>query len=266
MGQKAKKPKLMNQRAKDARRRLELPVLVAAGAVIPVLFVEEMVDNQTVLAVAGVLNWVTWSVFFVEFVVVAALTKQPIRYAKRNWLDTAVVVLTVPVSVHLLGLFRLARLARLIRLVRVAAVAAKLIRTSSKMLGRRSLGYALAGFVLLATVLAALFSYFEGVSLGDGLWWTVVTVTTVGYGDIFPETAPGRATASVLMFAGIGIVAVLTANIAAVFVEADDEPDHLEVVEELRSIKEQLNHLEQLVTAGSGTDTPPSPSSRGEAT
>jgi voltage-gated potassium channel len=52
----------------------------------------------------------------------------------------------------------------------------------------------------------------------DALWWAIVTVTTVGYGDKFPVTAGGRAVATVLMFSGIALFSVLTAALATFFV------------------------------------------------
>ena len=56
-------------------------------------------------------------------------------------------------------------------------------------------------------------------SYPDGVWWALVTIMTVGYGDKFPVTFPGRIVATVLMFAGVGVVSVLTATIASFFVE-----------------------------------------------
>jgi voltage-gated potassium channel len=56
-------------------------------------------------------------------------------------------------------------------------------------------------------------------SYGDSLWWAVVTVTTVGYGDRFPVTPGGRAVAVVLMLIGIGLIGVLTATVASFFVQ-----------------------------------------------
>jgi voltage-gated potassium channel len=56
-------------------------------------------------------------------------------------------------------------------------------------------------------------------SYPDALWWAVVTVTTVGYGDRFPVTAGGRAVAVILMLIGIGLIGVLTATVASFFVQ-----------------------------------------------
>jgi voltage-gated potassium channel len=56
-------------------------------------------------------------------------------------------------------------------------------------------------------------------SFGDALWWSLVSVTTVGYGDSFPVTTEGRAVAGLLMFVGIGLFSSLTALLAAWVVE-----------------------------------------------
>ncbi len=54
---------------------------------------------------------------------------------------------------------------------------------------------------------------------GDGIWWAVVTIMTVGYGDRFPVTVPGRVLAMFMMFFGVGVVSILTATIASFLVE-----------------------------------------------
>jgi voltage-gated potassium channel len=56
--------------------------------------------------------------------------------------------------------------------------------------------------------------------IGDGLWWAVQTVTTVGYGDLVPTTTSGRIVAAVVMLAGIGFLTVITATITSAFVES----------------------------------------------
>jgi voltage-gated potassium channel len=58
----------------------------------------------------------------------------------------------------------------------------------------------------------------QGITAWDGVWWAVTTVTTVGYGDVSPTTDEGRAIAIMIMFIGIGFVALLTAFVAERFI------------------------------------------------
>jgi voltage-gated potassium channel len=80
-------------------------------------------------------------------------------------------------------------------------------------------------------------------SFWDGVWWAVVTVTTVGYGDIYPHTVPGRIVAIALMLLGIGFLAVLTATVASHFVQADQEEGSHEILETLRRIEDDVAEL-----------------------
>ena len=76
--------------------------------------------------------------------------------------------------------------------------------------------------VIVVLVLGGAFgsTYFqEGQSFTDALWWAIVTLTTVGYGDISPDSTGGRLIGVVLMFFGIGVLGLFTATIAGVFVE-----------------------------------------------
>lgn len=79
-------------------------------------------------------------------------------------------------------------------------------------------------------------------SFGDALWWAVTTVTTVGYGDTFPVTAAGRGVAALLMFTGIALFGVLTANVAAFFVEHNQQDDP--VIAKLDEVLRRLAALE----------------------
>ena len=86
-------------------------------------------------------------------------------------------------------------------------------------------------------------------SFGDGIWWALVTVTTVGYGDITPSTTLGRFVASALMFLGLGLIATVTAIVSAKFtqnfVDTHTNDDVLAKLEELESEIEKLKKLEE---------------------
>ena len=100
-------------------------------------------------------------------------------------------------------------------------------------------------------------------SYHDALWWAVVTVTTVGYGDRFPVTEGGRVVAVILMLVGIGLIGVLTATVASFFVaeHTDANKDLLKASHEdlgarLDEIDSRLARMEAVMVGGSGSAGP----------
>jgi voltage-gated potassium channel len=75
----------------------------------------------------------------------------------------------------------------------------------------------------------------------DGVWWAVVTVTTVGYGDLYPTDVEGRIIGIALMLLGIGFIAVLTGTIASQFIQNDTNSS--EMLETLRRIETDVAEL-----------------------
>ena len=97
-------------------------------------------------------------------------------------------------------------------------------------------------------------------SFGDAMWWSLQTVTTVGYGDNPPTTGVGRMIGSLVLLYAVGFMAILTAAITSSFVERarrerrPDEPDLGTVLERLDQIAERLDRLEQQASERSSTD------------
>ena len=76
-------------------------------------------------------------------------------------------------------------------------------------------------FTLILTVIGGIAAWIveDSFSLGDGLWWSVQTLTTVGYGDVVPEGTAGRLIATVVMLNGIAFLTVITAAVTAVLID-----------------------------------------------
>ncbi len=88
-------------------------------------------------------------------------------------------------------------------------------------------------------------------TFGDGIWWALVTITTVGYGDITPLTTLGRVVAGLLMLLGLGLIATITAIVSAKFiqnyVDGHTNDDVLDKLQELEAEIEKIEELEDNV-------------------
>ena len=155
--------------------------------------------------------WLTWVVFAVDYVIRLALARRRGRFVARNVFD--LVVIAVPMLRQL----------RVLRLVMVLVLINRRIQGRV----RGQVVVYVAGATVLVGVSAALAVLHaeryapDGTitHFGDALWWTMTTITTVGYGDFSPVTANGKLIAAGLMLAGIALLGVVTGSIASWFVE-----------------------------------------------
>jgi voltage-gated potassium channel len=108
---------------------------------------------------------------------------------------------------------------------------------------------------LLAGFLVTLVDRQDFPTFGDGVWWAIVTLGTVGYGDIVPHTAWGRVIGSVVIVVGVTFIAFLTATVTSAFISASEqearelERQREEAIEKetrelLRGVKAQLDEIE----------------------
>ncbi|HEX8066191.1 MAG TPA: potassium channel family protein [Thermoleophilaceae bacterium] len=211
-------------------------MLVAAALVIPAV-VLDAADAEWAGDVALPVNCLIWLAFAVELVVLVWVAPDRRRWLREHPLEVAIVVLTPPVVPGALQGARALRLVRLLRLIRLG----RLLRWVVSLEGVR---YASTATLMVIVFGGVAFAEVEdGRDAWDGVWWAVTTVTTVGYGDLEPHTDVGRAIAMLVMFAGIGFVALLTGAIAQRFVAHESQERH-ETIARLDEIATRLERLE----------------------
>jgi voltage-gated potassium channel len=198
-------------------RRFEIPMLAVAVLVIPSILLDQPRVAEPWRSVGVAMNWLIWSAFLLELVLMVAVSPKRWSYLRRNPIDLIVVVLTPPFLTSAVNGVRLLRLARVARLVRLAPLVCWMLRS-----GGLRYATAFAGLVVLAA--AEAFSVIENTSYFQGLYWAITTVTTVGYGNPSPTTDEGKVIAMVVMVVGIGFFAALAGALADLFIQGRTEP------------------------------------------
>jgi voltage-gated potassium channel len=212
----------------------EHPVAIRAGKFFewPLILVAIWLPIEWFLEVQGQMSrevilqtdWIVWGFFFIETVVTTSLVDNKLRYLRCNWINLFIIIAGLPMF---WGLTPVAAVLRSLRLVLLFGLIVRFSRTLRTILARNQLGYTMmiAGVVIMISgfIIAAIE---PGINdPGDGMWWALVTITTVGYGDITPATPEGRAFGALLIITGVILFSLLTASIAAYLIDKDVEEE-----------------------------------------
>ena len=207
------------------------------------------------------------AIFLVDFFInlKSASRKSDYFFAERGWLDLLGSVPTLGVVFKYSGLLRLARLSRFESILSYgrgkdrAGLVKDVIKHRHQYVGYTTI---LLSIIVLTTA-SALVLQFESrspkalITTGwEAFWFSIVTITTVGYGDYYPVTFLGQMTAMFIMVSGLGIIAVLASLLSRMLIgssygpEVEETPDTATaptVEQELANIKDEMAALRQLV-------------------
>ena len=218
----------------SVERLTELPLLLLSFIMIPLLLGPMLWSlSETEELVFTTLDVFIWAVFAADLAVKLAIAPDRLRFVKRNWLE--VLVVAVPFI-------------RPLRLVRLFVFGTRAFVRSRRLVNVDFLlVYAIGMVAIAATIVTAAEAGQDTIdSFPDALWWSMVTVTTVGYGDMTPATPTGRAIAIFLMIGGIGLFGGLTANLASAIVKTEDTAEAKVdlLLREVRTLRNQVGTLE----------------------
>ncbi|MFC8277349.1 potassium channel family protein [Streptomyces sp. NPDC057271] len=243
-------------------KRTQTPLLVLAVAfgvayAIPIVTPDA---DRWIHELCLVVEWVVWGVFAVDYAVRLALSPAKWQFVRGHPLDLLAVLLPLVQPLRLLRL-----LSTLLLVGRRARMAPQITLTTY-------VAGAVVGLMMFGS-LAVLHVERNAPngnikSLGDAVWWSFTTMTTVGYGDHSPTTGLGRVLAVGLMLSGIALLGVVTANIAAWFISRFDRDDAAErrrtelleaLTREVQELRAEVSRLAPPAPAplASGDPVPP---------
>ena len=181
---------------------------------------------------------IIWLFFVAETAWLSFLVRDKQRYLRTNWVNLLVILVGVPTFFG--DSFYVAAL-RSLRMLLLLGFLLEMSSTIRKTLARNSLGPTLlvsfTVIVMAGVFIAAIDPAIE--SPWDGIWWAWVTVTTVGYGDLVPESPQGRVFGRLLMVLGLGLFSLITATFSAFLIARDEE----ELIEREERILERGDEL-----------------------
>jgi voltage-gated potassium channel len=230
--------------------KFPMTVLGVAWLVLAIVVLTTDVNSSASTAAVAVL-FALWVIVLVEYLVRLVVTPDRRGYVKRRWVEPATVVVPVFQGWHLVGIERVSLM------VREGQLRAQYILRHHSLF--RVL-IAVVATIFLGSWLVLLFEeHAKGSNIHDypdALWWAIVTVTTVGYGDRFPTTEGGRIVAVVLMLVGIGLIGTLTATVASVFIKEHTDAakeeykkGHADLGQQLSVIADRIADLERRLGA-----------------
>ena len=183
-------------------------------------------------------------VFLVDFCIRFRQAESKLAFMKWGWIDLLS-------SIPFVDVARWGRLVRILRIIRVLRGVRSLHRVTTLLLQNKAktgVASVLVTSLLLIFFCSVAMLFFENHpeanirTAGDAIWWSVTTITTVGYGDKYPTTAEGRLTAMFLMVCGVGLFGTLSGLVASFFLgtRRDSDSNHQALVDELRALRAEV--------------------------
>ena len=216
---------------------LSIQVLIIASIVIFSLETLLNLNDRTVM-VLSILESVCITVFAIEYLLRLFVAKRKLKFVFSLWgmidllaiLPFFLVAYGITLNLIILRAFRLLRLVRILKLGRYSKSLSRMVLAMQ--IAREDLLLALAATLIMLLVASFGIYQFENPvqpekfsSVFESLWWALATLTTVGYGDIYPITLGGRIFTGFILMIGLGIVALPAGIIASSLTEARKQQD-----------------------------------------
>jgi len=220
----------------------------------------QLFGSPSYRSVLTVFDWGMSAVFAVDYGLRFYMAPNRRKFVFHVWNLADLLVIATPAIALFTGEHWTALL-RVVRLFRLGIIARRVWDSGTRSFRRgqvKWIALVAGGVVVLAwlTVWAQESTHLDSPihTPFDALWWAVVTMFTVGYGDTYPHTVVGKVAATVLMFAGIALFGWVTAALASLFVETSSEvearAERAELQAQVSDMARQLERIERLLAGG----------------
>jgi voltage-gated potassium channel len=202
-------------------------MVLLAIASMAVVVVHDGTDDPVLRARLVLLDYLLVGVFLLDFLWDLRRADDRARFLRRNWWA---LLGMVPIAVTGLDYLRFLRIVRALRVLRAFRSLGKFLGSAQRAMERSQVGKlaVVSGSIMLVGSVLVWFAERGAnpqlASYSEALWWAVVTITTVGYGDITPHTTLGRIIAAALMVTGIGTIGMLAGQVGSHLVGQKEEP------------------------------------------
>lgn len=200
-----------------------------------------------------VLQWldtVVCGLLFLDFIIRFRRAEDKRSFMKLGWID---LVASIP-NIDLLRWGRMIRVLRVIRILRGIRSLQKVLSMVCKNRVKGGLGSVLTtSFLMIIFASVAILMCETGIEANiktaeDAVWWSITTITTVGYGDKYPTTVEGRFIAVILMISGVGLFGTLSGLIASYFLGSQEQSDTNKILAEIQTLQKKVDGISKKET------------------
>lgn len=188
-------------------------------------------------------------IFVIDYFVRLAIARSKKNFFKQNILDLiAIIPFTSLFKIfRVLKILKVLKALKILKFARLSAYFARFYKRVKFFFEINGLKYMVFTSLLCIIAGGITIHFVENMTVFDGIWWSFVTATTVGYGDISPSTPAGRVIAAILMIVGIGLIGSLTSTITALFFQRHEIASKKDAKSEIiKTLQMQLDDFENL--------------------
>lgn len=216
-------------------RRAERPILFLAVVFLFILILPAALPlTPATKTTLTIINYAIWGLFVLDYAVRLYLAENRWSYIKKHPIEFLIVAIPF---------------LRPLRILRLLPISAYIVKHAKGSFEKRIISFvAFTTVFIAAPACVAMYEVERNAkgstikTFGDSLWWAVTTMTTVGYGDRYPVTNTGRIIAGFVILAGISLVGLLTAAVAAIFIGSRED----EIARDVVNFEKVLNRLDAL--------------------